>query len=54
MDIHIQLYQQAAIVTFHFGDGVKRLSRRSGVMVKEHENWKISHLHASSVSDNKN
>jgi ketosteroid isomerase-like protein len=38
-DIHIQLYQQAAIVTFHLGDGVKRISRRSGVMVKEHENW---------------
>lgn len=37
-DIHIQLYQQAGIVTFHLGDGVKKLSRRTVVTVKENEN----------------
>jgi ketosteroid isomerase-like protein len=53
-DINIQLYQQTAIVTFHLGDGGNTLSRRTLVMVKENENWKIAHIHASSVSDNKN
>ncbi|PKG42767.1 hypothetical protein CXF67_08545 [Psychroflexus sp. MES1-P1E] len=52
-DINIQLYPQTAIVTFHLGNGVERLSRRTLVMVKENENWKIAHLHASSVSENK-
>ncbi len=53
-DINIQLYQQTAIVTFHLGDGVKTLSRRTLVMIKEKGNWKIAHLHASSVSEDKN
>ncbi|HRG09524.1 MAG TPA: nuclear transport factor 2 family protein [Cyclobacteriaceae bacterium] len=52
-DIYIQLYQQTAIVTFHLGDGISALSRRTLVMVKEKRNWKIAHLHASSVSDDK-
>jgi ketosteroid isomerase-like protein len=53
-DINIQIYGQAAIVTFHLGDGVKQLSRRTLVMVKEKRTWKIAHLHASSVSEDKN
>ena len=53
-DIDIQLYRQTAIVTFHLGDGVKMLSRRTLVIIKEKGNWKIAHLHASSVSDDKN
>lgn len=53
-DIHIQLYGRTAIVTFHLGDGVKTLSRRTLIMVKEKRSWKITHLHASSVSDDKN
>ncbi len=52
-DINIQLYRQTAIVTFHLGDGVNTLSRRTLIMVKEKRNWKIAHLHASSVSENK-
>jgi ketosteroid isomerase-like protein len=53
-DVYIQLYQQTAIVTFHLGDGVTALSRRTLIMVKEKRNWKIVHLHASSVSSDKN
>ncbi len=53
-DINIQLYKKTAIVTFHLGDGIKALSRRTLVMIKEKGNWKIVHLHASSVSDDKN
>ena len=52
-DINIQVYKQTAIVTFHLGDGIKTLSRRTLVMIKENGNWKIAHLHASSVSENK-
>lgn len=53
-DINIQLYGKTAIVSFHLGDGLKSLSRRTLVMVKEKGSWKIAHLHASSVSDGKN
>jgi ketosteroid isomerase-like protein len=49
-DVHIQLYGETAILTFHLGDGIKRLSRRTLVMVKQYKEWKIAHLHASSVS----
>jgi ketosteroid isomerase-like protein len=49
-DIHIQLYGQTAIVTFHLGNGIERLSRRTLVMIKQDKEWKIAHLHASSVS----
>ena len=52
-DIHIQMYGQTAIVTFHLGDGVKSLSRRTLVMLNTKGVWKIAHLHASSVSENK-
>ena len=53
-DIEIQLYRQTAIVSFHLGDGVNSLSRRTLIMVKKKRDWKIAHLHASSVSDDKN
>lgn len=49
-DIHLQLYQQNAIVTFHLGDGLNSLSRRTLLMIKEKGSWKIAHLHASSVT----
>jgi ketosteroid isomerase-like protein len=52
-DINIQLYGKTAIVTFHLGDGVNTLSRRTLVMVKKKHIWKIVHLHASSVSKDK-
>lgn len=53
-DINIQIYGQTAIVTFHLGDGIKQLSRRTLVMIKNNDKWKIAHLHASSVSEEKN
>lgn len=49
-DIHLQLYQQNAIVTFHLGDGLNSLSRRTLLMIKEKGSWKIAHLHASSLT----
>lgn len=49
-DIYLQLYQQNAIVTFHLGDGLNSLSRRTLLMIKEKGSWKIAHLHASSVT----
>jgi ketosteroid isomerase-like protein len=48
-DIHLQLYQQHAIVTFHLGDGIHSLSRRTLLMIKEKGSWKIAHLHASNL-----
>lgn len=49
-DLHIQIYGNTAIVTFHLGDGITRLSRRTLVMVKQKNDWKIAHLHASFVA----
>lgn len=48
-DLHIQLYGDAAVLTFHLGEGVTQLSRRSLFMVKQKGVWKIAHLHASSI-----
>ena len=54
-DVFIQLYGETAIVSFHLGDGIKRLSRRTLVFVKKNNEWKIAHLHASSmVADKEN
>lgn len=53
-DIHIQLYGGTAILTFHLGHGVSKLGRRTLIMVKEKRDWKIAHLHASNLSENKN
>ena len=49
-NILIQLYGHTAIVTFYLGDGITRLSRRTLVMVKQNNEWKIAHLHASFVT----
>ena len=49
-ELRIQVYGSAAIVTFHLGDGITRLSRRTLVMVKQNNEWKIAHLHASFVT----
>ncbi len=48
-DIKIQMYGPTAIVTFHLGKGEKYLSRRTLVMVKAKDDWKIAHLHASTL-----
>ena len=46
-DLFIQNYDHTAIVTFHLGEGQTSLYRRTIVFVKEKEDWKIVHLHAS-------
>jgi ketosteroid isomerase-like protein/quercetin dioxygenase-like cupin family protein len=48
-DINLQFYRHTAIVTFHLGDGVNALSRRTLVMEKKKQSWKIVHLHASNL-----
>jgi ketosteroid isomerase-like protein len=53
-DVNLQIYGKTALVTFHLGDGATSLSRRTLVMVKKKQIWKITHLHASSVSSDKN
>lgn len=47
-DINIQLFGETAVVTFHLKD-TQRLARRTIVFVKQDNNWKIIHLHASNV-----
>lgn len=49
LNMRVQVYGQMAIVTFHLGKGDKYLSRRTLVMVKVKEEWKIAHLHASTL-----
>ena len=47
-DLLVQTYGDAAVTTFHIEtDGILR--RRSIVLVKRDGNWRIVHLHASSV-----
>jgi ketosteroid isomerase-like protein len=49
-DVHIQLYGETAIITFHLGDGIEQLSRRTLVLIKQNNDWKIFHLHASTMT----
>jgi ketosteroid isomerase-like protein len=47
-DLLIQIFGDAAVATFHIErDGILR--RRTIVFVRRNEDWKIVHLHASSV-----
>ena len=48
-DIDIEQYGQTAIATFHLGSGEKFLSRRTLVMANLKGEWKIVHLHASTL-----
>jgi ketosteroid isomerase-like protein len=52
-DVHMQLYGNTAIITFHLSPSEKYLSRRTIVFVKERDQWKIVHLHASSMAAGK-
>lgn len=47
-DLEVQMFTDAALVSFHLEDG-SSLSRRSFVFAKEEAGWKIVHLHASNV-----
>ena len=46
-DLMIQVFGDVAVVTFHL-EGA-RLGRRTIVMAKQDDAWKIVHLHASNV-----
>ena len=48
-DENIQTFGSTAVVTFHLGNGVESLSRRTVVMINKGGTWKIVHLHASRV-----
>ena len=52
-NIFMQLYGNTAIVTFHLVPKDNYLSRRTLVFIKEKEEWKIVHLHASTLSGGK-
>ena len=47
-DLEIQMFGEAAIMTFHLENG-NSLSRRTIVLAKEANLWKIAHIHASNV-----
>ena len=47
-DLEVQMFTDAAVVTFHLEYG-SSLSRRTFVLAKEEGSWKIVHLHASNV-----
>ncbi len=47
-DLEVLLFTDAALVTFHLENG-ESLSRRTFVLAKEQDAWKIVHLHASNV-----
>ena len=46
-DLQIQRYGEAAVVTFHLEHDPDTLGRRTIVLVRTPEGWKIAHLHAS-------
>jgi ketosteroid isomerase-like protein len=47
-DLKITMLKEAAIVTFHLENG-KSLSRRTIVLAKNDDIWKIVHIHPSNV-----
>jgi ketosteroid isomerase-like protein len=47
-DLEIQMFREVAIITFHLENG-NSLSRRTIVLAKEANLWKIAHIHASNV-----
>ena len=50
IDRQIDVFGNAAVVTFHLGDDEPR-SRRTLVFVREGDAWRIAHLHASDPPD---
>ena len=49
-NLHLQLFGNLAIATFHLDDRPGFLNRRTIVLQKEATGWKIVHLHASEVA----
>jgi ketosteroid isomerase-like protein len=48
-DVQIQILADVAIVTFHLEHGGTAVGRRTLVLHKEANGWRIVHLHASNV-----
>jgi uncharacterized protein (TIGR02246 family) len=49
--VQIQTYGDTAIVTFELDSRPPRLGRRTFVLVRQREGWKIVHLHASNRTE---
>ena len=49
-DLQIQMFEDMAIATFHLDDRPGMLNRRTIVLRKMPNGWKIVHLHASEVA----
>jgi ketosteroid isomerase-like protein len=49
-DLEIQIVGDVAIATFHLDDRTGLLNRRTLVLQKRPDGWKIIHLHASEVA----
>jgi hypothetical protein len=49
----MKLYGNTALVTFHLIPKSNYLSRRTLVVIKEKEEWKIVHLHATNLTGEK-
>lgn len=47
-DLRVQDYGDVAVVTFHLGGGDDEIGRRTLVLRKQGNDWRIVHLHASS------
>ena len=47
-DLLINTFGNVAIATFHLNNRPPALGRRTVILVKEQESWKVQHLHASS------
>ena len=47
-DLEVQMFSNAAVVSFHLEDGAS-LSRRTFVLARREGQWRIVHLHASNV-----
>ena len=48
-DLHIQPLGEVAVVTFHLGNVPEVLGRRTLVLVRTPDGWKIAHVHASNM-----
>lgn len=46
VDLRVDILGAAAVVTFHLGDEAPR-SRRTLIFVRQGDEWRIAHLHAS-------
>ena len=47
-DLAINVFDNVALITFHLNNNPNTLGRRTVIMVKEMDSWKVQHLHASS------